>query len=147
MTHRLAAVRKESMALFLGAVAFVATIMPSPAAEALALATRPTLYKTISVDGLNLFYREAGPTNAPTLLLLHGFPTSSHMFRNLIPAMSDRYHIIAPDYPGFGQSSMPRVDEFDYTFDHLTQVVDDFIQKLGLKHYSLYVMDYGAPVG
>jgi pimeloyl-ACP methyl ester carboxylesterase len=105
------------------------------------------LYKAITVDGLNLFYREAGPTTAPTLLLLHGFPTSSHMFRNLIPALSDRYHIIAPDYPGFGQSSMPSVSEFNYTFDHLAAVVDDFIEKLGLRHYSLYVMDYGAPVG
>ena len=112
-----------------------------------AIATRPTLHKTIRVDGLDIFYREAGPTNAPTILLLHGFPTSSHMFRNLIPALSDRYHVIAPDYPGFGQSSMPSVGEFDYTFDHLADVVDGFIQKLGINHYSLYVMDYGAPIG
>lgn len=106
-----------------------------------------TLHKTVKVQGLDIFYREAGPKDAPTLLLLHGFPTSSQMFRNLIPALSDKYHVIAPDYPGFGNSSMPTADKFDYTFDNLAQVVDGFTQKLGLKRYSLYVMDYGAPVG
>ena len=106
-----------------------------------------TLFKTIKVNGLDIFYREAGPTNAPVLLLLHGFPTSSHMFRNLIPALADKYHVIAPDYPGYGQSSMPRVDEFSYTFDNLADAVEGFIQKLGVRQYSLYVMDYGAPVG
>jgi pimeloyl-ACP methyl ester carboxylesterase len=107
----------------------------------------PTLYKTIKVDGLDIFYREAGPKNAPTILLLHGFPTSSQMFRNLIPALSDTFHLVAPDYPGFGNSSMPTVEEFDYTFDNLAEIMDKFTQKLGLKKYSLYVMDYGAPVG
>lgn len=106
-----------------------------------------TLYKTAEVDGLEIFYREAGPEGAPTILLLHGFPTSSHMFRNLIPALSDKFHLVAPDYPGFGNSSMPKLDEFDYTFDRIAEVVDRFIEKLGLKKYSLYVMDYGAPVG
>ncbi len=106
-----------------------------------------TLHKTVTVDGLEIFYREAGPANAPTILLLHGFPTSSHMFRNLIPALSDRFHLVAPDYPGFGNSAMPSVDEFDYTFDRLAAVMERFIEKLGLKRYSLYVMDYGAPVG
>ena len=104
-------------------------------------------HKTIEVDGLEIFYREAGLDKAPTILLLHGFPTSSHMFRNLIPALSDKFHLVAPDYPGFGNSSMPKVDEFDYTFDHFAEVIDSFIEKLGLKTYSLYVMDYGAPVG
>jgi pimeloyl-ACP methyl ester carboxylesterase len=104
-------------------------------------------HKTIEVDGLEIFYREAGLDNAPTILLLHGFPTSSHMFRNLIPALSDKFHLVAPDYPGFGNSSMPEVNEFDYTFDHFAEVIDSFIEKLGLKTYSLYVMDYGAPVG
>lgn len=108
---------------------------------------RPVLYKTVSVDGLDIFYREAGPADAPVLLLLHGFPTSSHMFRNLMPALADRYRVIAPDYPGFGHSSMPGVDEFDYTFDNLAHVVEGFIEKLGLERYSLYMMDYGAPVG
>ncbi len=107
----------------------------------------PTLHKTIKVDGLDFFYREAGPKNAPTILLLHGFPTSSQMFRNLIPALSDTFHLVAPDYPGFGNSSMPTVDKFDYTFDNLAEVIDKFTQKLGLTRYSLYVMDYGAPVG
>lgn len=104
-------------------------------------------YKTVKVDGLDIFYREAGPKDAPTLLLLHGFPTSSHMFRNLIPALADRYHVVAPDYPGFGQSSMPTVDAFDYTFERLSRVVEGFTEALGLRAYSLYVMDYGAPVG
>jgi len=107
----------------------------------------PTLHKTIDVDGLKIFYREAGPKDAPVILLLHGFPTSSHMFRNLIPQLSDRFHVVAPDYPGFGNSSMPTVDEFTYTFDNLANVMEKFIQKVGLKSYSLYLMDYGAPVG
>lgn len=127
-----------------------ATIIPVQAAAgsvAVATAQHPTLHKTIKVNGLDIFYREAGPTNAPTIVLLHGFPTSSHMFRNLIPALADRYHVIAPDYPGYGQSSMPGVGEFKYTFDNLTDVVEGFIEKLGVKRYSLYVMDYGAPVG
>lgn len=106
-----------------------------------------TLHKTLSVEGLEIFYREAGPKDAPTILLLHGFPTSSHMFRNLIPALADRFHVFAPDYPGFGNSSMPRVDEFDYTFDHFSEVIDSFTEQLGLKKYSLYLFDYGAPVG
>ncbi len=107
----------------------------------------PTCYKTVKVNGLDIFYREAGPTNASTLVLLHGFPTSSHMFRNLIPMLADRYHIIAPDYPGYGHSSAPSVTEFDYTFDHLAEVMDSFIEQVGVPRYSLYVMDYGAPVG
>ena len=104
-------------------------------------------YHTVQVDGLDIFYREAGPKDAPTILLLHGFPTSSHMFRNLMPALSDRFHLVAPDYPGYGNSSMPTVDEFDYTFDRLSEVMEGFIQKLGLKKYSLYLQDYGAPIG
>jgi pimeloyl-ACP methyl ester carboxylesterase len=105
------------------------------------------LHKTVEVNGLDIFYREAGSKNALPIFLLHGFPTSSHMFRNLIPALSDKFHLIAPDYPGFGNSSMPKVDEFDYTFDNIAEIMDAFIQKIGLKNYSMYVMDYGAPVG
>jgi pimeloyl-ACP methyl ester carboxylesterase len=104
-------------------------------------------YRTVKVDGLNVFYREAGPKDAPTLLLLHGFPTSSQMYRNLIPLLADRYHVIAPDYPGFGQSDMPAMDKFSYSFDNLAGVMDKFTQALGLSRYALYVQDYGAPVG
>ena len=109
--------------------------------------THAIKYKTDKIDGLDIFYREAGPKDAPTILLLHGFPTSSQMFRNLIPQLADKYHVIAPDYPGYGYSSMPSVDEFDYTFDNLTDIVDKLIQKIGVTKYSLYLMDYGAPVG
>ena len=104
-------------------------------------------YKTVTVEGQEIFYREAGDPNAPTILLLHGFPTSSHMFRELIPELAEKFHLVAPDYPGFGQSSMPTVDEFDYTFDNLANVVGKFIDTVGLENYSLYLMDYGAPVG
>jgi pimeloyl-ACP methyl ester carboxylesterase len=104
-------------------------------------------YRTVKVDGIDVFYREAGPKNAPVLLLLHGFPTSSQMFRNLIPQLADRYRLIAPDYPGYGQSAMPPVDKFTYSFDNLASVIDKFTQTLGLTHYALYVQDYGAPIG
>jgi pimeloyl-ACP methyl ester carboxylesterase len=104
-------------------------------------------YRTVKIDGLNISYREAGSPLSRTILLLHGFPTSSHMFRNLIPALADQFHLVAPDYPGFGNSSMPTVDEFEYTFDNLASVMEKFIETLGLKKYSLYVMDYGAPIG
>jgi pimeloyl-ACP methyl ester carboxylesterase len=122
---------------------------PRDRPEAPATTTRvaPTLHKTVTVDGLDIFYREAGPRDAPTILLLHGFPTSSQMFRNLMPALSDRFHLVAPDYPGFGQSARPRADAFEYTFDRLADVIDRFTQQLGLTRYSLYVMDYGAPIG
>jgi pimeloyl-ACP methyl ester carboxylesterase len=94
-----------------------------------------------------MFYREAGPKDAPVVLLLHGFPTSSHMFRNLIPALAERYHVVAPDLPGFGFSDVPDPREFQYTFDHLTEVIGRFIERIGLERYAIYVFDYGAPVG
>ena len=106
-----------------------------------------TMHKTIEIDGLDIFYREAGNPNSPTILLLHGFPTSSHMFRNLIPALANEFHLIAPDYPGFGASSMPKVDEFEYSFDKLAEIVEKLTIKLDLQQYFLYLMDYGAPVG
>ncbi|MEH2427508.1 MAG: alpha/beta hydrolase [Nostoc sp.] len=106
-----------------------------------------TTFRTVSIDGLDIFYREVGSRSNPTILLLHGFPTSSHMFRNLISALSDRFHLVAPDYPGYGNSSMPTVNEFDYTFDRLAEIVEKFITAIDLKKYSLYVMDYGAPIG
>jgi pimeloyl-ACP methyl ester carboxylesterase len=103
--------------------------------------------KKVSVDGVSIFYREAGNPNAPTLLLLHGFPTSSHMYRNLIPGLADRYHLVAPDLPGFGFSEAPDRAHFAYSFEHLTDVIDRFTEVLGLRRYSIYVFDYGAPVG
>jgi len=109
--------------------------------------TTKVAHRTVEVRGLDVFYREAGPKNAPAVLLLHGFPTSSQMFRNLIPELADHYHVLAPDYPGFGHSSMPSRGEFAYTFDNLAEVVDQFTEKLGLSKYALYVQDYGAPVG
>ena len=109
--------------------------------------TQQTRYKTISVNGVEVFYREAGPSDAPTILLLHGFPASSHMFRNLIPALADKYHVVAPDYPGFGNSQQPPMDKFDYSFDNLATLVEAFADQLGIDRYSLYLMDYGAPIG
>jgi pimeloyl-ACP methyl ester carboxylesterase len=105
------------------------------------------MHRTVKVGGLDVFYREAGPKDAPALLLLHGFPTSSQMFRNLIPALAEEYRVIAPDYPGFGHSSMPPRDQFTYTFDNLAGVIDEFTEAVGLTRYALYVQDYGAPVG
>src|ERR1700757_4244665 len=107
----------------------------------------PVRYRTIRVKELDIVYREAGPQDAPTILLLHGFPTSSNMFRNLIPRLAPDFHVVAPDYPGFGQSSMPSHKDCAYTFENLTNVVEQLVDKLGLTSYTLYVMDYGAPVG
>ena len=112
-----------------------------------AVASTQTLHKTINIDGVEIYYREAGPVDAPTILLLHGFPTSSHMFRELIPALSDRYHLIAPDYPGFGNSDQPDMKDFDYSFDNLANVMENFVAAIGVKKYSVYLMDYGAPIG
>ncbi len=106
-----------------------------------------TRYQHAIVDGSKIFYREAGPKTAPTILLLHGFPTSSHMFRNLIPTLADRYHLIAPDLPGFGFSDVPDRRQFLYTFENLAKVIDTFTQTIGLERYGIYVFDYGAPVG
>ncbi|GAB5512956.1 alpha/beta fold hydrolase [Rhodopirellula baltica] len=131
------------------AVAFVGPITKTARADDRGRVTADSqvMHRTIQIDNLEIIYREAGPKDAPTLLLLHGFPTSSHMFRNLIPALADRYHVVAPDYPGFGFSSAPSVDEFEYSFDNLARVIQVFTERLKLDQYSLYVMDYGAPVG
>jgi pimeloyl-ACP methyl ester carboxylesterase len=104
-------------------------------------------YRSLPIDGVRIFYREAGHAGAPVLLLLHGFPTSSHMFRNLIPLLADRYHVIAPDYPGFGHSDAPDRGAFEYTFANLAELIDKLTVSLGVSRYSMYVMDYGAPVG
>lgn len=106
-----------------------------------------TKYKKIDVDGHKLFYREAGNPGAPAVLLLHGFPTSSHMFRDLIPQLAGEYHVVAPDLPGFGFSESPPRGQFKYTFDNLANVIDAFTEKVGLKKYAIYIFDYGAPVG
>jgi len=106
-----------------------------------------TTYRTINIDGLNIFYREAGDKSNPTILLLHGFPSSSHMYRNLIPLLSDRYHVVAPDLPGFGFSDAPDRTHFAYTFDRLAEMIEHFTEAVGLDRYALYVFDYGAPVG
>jgi pimeloyl-ACP methyl ester carboxylesterase len=104
----------------------------------------PVHYQTVSLSELDVFYREAGPKDAPAILLLHGFPTSSNMFRNLIPRLAESFHVVAPDYPGFGNSSAPDHKSFAYTFENLTNIVEQLVEKLGLKSYSLYVFDYGA---
>ena len=103
--------------------------------------------KTIDVNGVNVFYREAGDASRPKLVLLHGFPASSHQYRNLIPALADRFHVVAPDYPGFGNSDMPSPAQFAYTFDHLAEVTEAFLRKIGFTRFGLYVQDYGGPVG
>jgi pimeloyl-ACP methyl ester carboxylesterase len=139
--HSVAAI---SLAI-LAHVAYAAT--PAAPASSNVASTASVSYRNVKVDGVNIFYREAGPKNAPTLLLLHGFPTSSQMFRNLIPMLADRYHIIAPDYPGYGQSDMPPMDKFEYSFDHLASIIDKFTTAVGASRYALYVQDYGAPIG
>src|ERR1700737_3479088 len=106
-----------------------------------------TKYLTANVDVFKIFYREAGPAGAPTLLLLHGFPSAGHMFRDLIPLLADRYHIVAPDLPGFGQSDMPAREKFSYTFDNIARVIDRFTEVVGFDRFAVYVFDYGAPTG
>jgi pimeloyl-ACP methyl ester carboxylesterase len=107
----------------------------------------PIAYRTTDVNGLNVFYREAGPPGAPKLLLMHGYPSAGHMFRDLIPQLADRFHVLAPDMPSFGQSDMPARDSFTYTFEALTDVIEGFTGKMGFDRYALYAFDYGAPVG
>jgi pimeloyl-ACP methyl ester carboxylesterase len=108
---------------------------------------KPILNKTININGVEIFYREAGSKDSPTILLLHGYPTSSHMFRNLMSDLSDSYHLLAPDYPGFGNSEQPSMEKFAYTFDNMANIIEAFIDKLKINKYSIYLMDYGAPIG
>ena len=119
----------------------VAAAAPAPVTHA------TTVHKYVDIEGVKLFYREAGPLSAPTILLLHGLPSSSREFDTLLPLLADRYHLVAPDYPGFGHSDSPPPDKFSYTFENITNVIDKFTQTLGLKKYALYVNDYGGPVG
>ena len=111
------------------------------------VAAAQTLHRTIDVEGLQIFYREAGPQDAPTILLLHGYPTSSHMFRNLIRDLSEKYHLLAPDYPGYGRSEQPPMSEFQYTFDNMSKIVEGFLKAKNVDKFSIYLMDYGAPIG
>ncbi len=115
--------------------------------QAVTSSAHQTLYRSEKIDGVKVAYREAGDPSKPTVLLLHGFPTSSHMFRNLIPKLAQRYHVLAPDYPGFGASDMPKVTEFDYTFDKFAAMMTELLNRKNIKTYAMYVMDYGAPVG
>jgi len=121
--------------------------LPARAQGKEAAMEHPTFYRTRHIEGLSIFYREAGPKDAPTLLLLHGFPSSSRMFEPLFARLSDNYHLVAPDYPGFGHSDWPDPRGFDYTFDHIASLMDSFTQAMGLSHYTLYMQDYGGPVG
>lgn len=138
--------RYATIALTLSGFVVIAHSSVARAADAEPAAGR-VWYRTVEIDGLEIFYREAGRKDAPAILLLHGFPTSSHMFRNLMPALADEFYLVAPDYPGFGNSSQPPLDRFDYTFDRLAEIVEKFTEKIGLDKYSIYLMDYGAPIG
>jgi len=128
-------------------IVFAAALACALPPYAAAAAPVPIHYRTVAIDGVDVFYREAGPKDAPVVLLLHGFPSSSHMYRNLIPQLADRYRVIAPDYPGFGHSAMPARDRFSYSFDRLADIIDKFTVAVGASRYALYVQDYGAPVG
>ncbi len=143
--------RLIAIALLLATVSGTSLAVAAEAASQAAPAVHSPVvtvhYRSAKIRGLNVFYREAGPADGPVVLLLHGFPTSSHMFRNLIPLLADRYHVIAPDYPGFGQSDSPDHNTFKYGFGAYADIVDDLITGLGARTYAMYVMDYGAPVG
>lgn len=135
------------VALSSAALTLASDPAPDAAAPDAASGVAKVRYGTETIDGLDIFFREAGDPEAPQLVLLHGFPTSSHMFRDLIPDLAEDFRVIAPDYPGFGLSSAPPADEYDYTFDNLAGVVDALLERRGYDRYALYVMDYGAPVG
>ena len=131
------------------AVTFAASLVAALAADAqkeIAM-EQPIFYRTVKVDGLSIFYREAGPKDAPVILLLHGLPSSSRMFQPLLTRLAGSYHLVAPDYPGFGHSDWPDPAHWAYTFDHIATVMDGFTEALGLSRYTLYMQDYGAPVG
>ena len=131
-----------------GALAMLASFLPFARAQRKELSLEhPTFYRTTQVDGASIFYREAGPREAPTILLLHGLPSSSRMFEPLFARLSDRYHLVAPDYPGFGHSDWPDPKKFAYTFDHYAEIMNHFTEALGLSRYTLYMQDYGGPVG
>ena len=136
--------KTRMLAAAAGAVGLCLECVPG---QSVASISSSTTYHTISVDGVNVFYREAGPKDAPTLLLLHGFPSSSGMFATLIPLLADKFHVVAPDYPGFGLSEAPAPSRYTYTFDNIAATVTHFTEALSLSRYSLYVQDYGGPIG
>ncbi|TXI84063.1 MAG: alpha/beta hydrolase [Cupriavidus sp.] len=138
--------RRLAGALLL-AMAITGTTPAASGAPGASVTHTSTRYRTITVDGIRIFYREAGPEDAPTILLLHGFPSSSRMYDTLIPLLADRYHLIAPDYPGFGNSDAPPPDRFAYTFDHIAALIGRFTEAVGVRRYALYMNDYGGPVG
>jgi pimeloyl-ACP methyl ester carboxylesterase len=144
--HRTPTVR-QTLAAASAAITLAAGVAQSQTPVISPSSSTSLTYHSIAVDGVSIFYREAGPKDAPTLLLLHGYPSSSRMFDTLMPLLADRYHLIAPDYPGFGQSDAPPADRFAYTFDHLGEVVVKFTDVLGLNSYGLYIQDYGGPIG
>ena len=127
--------------------AAVAAMTVQTSAQDLRSSRRSISYHTVEIDRLKIFYREAGPADAPTVLLLHGFPSSSRMWEPLLPLLADKYHLIAPDYPGFGNSSAPSSSDFDYTFDNLARVTNELVTRLGITNYVLFMQDYGGPVG
>jgi pimeloyl-ACP methyl ester carboxylesterase len=140
-------VRLKNWLLGVAAATLSASFAPTAWAAPQASSNATTTYHRTQIDGVGVFYREAGPKDAPTIVLLHGFPTSSRQYEALIPLLATRYHIIAPDYSGFGQSAAPEPSVFPYTFDHLAKVMDDLLERLKINRYSLYIHDYGAPVG
>jgi pimeloyl-ACP methyl ester carboxylesterase len=127
--------------------AALAWLTANASAQGLQSSRRSISYQTVDIQGLNIFYREAGPADAPTVLLLHGFPSSSRMWETLLPLLADKYHLIAPDYPGFGDSSAPSPSSFEYTFDNIASVMNELVSKLGITSYVLFMQDYGGPVG
>jgi len=143
--------RKAILATAIGTAALATTSMASPRKHAsgapASTGPHPVFFRTRKVDDVEVFYREAGPADAPVILLLHGFPTSSHMFRDLIPQLSQNYRVIAPDLPGFGQTKAPPRGTFNYSFDELARVLGQFVDAIGLQRYALYIFDYGAPTG
>jgi pimeloyl-ACP methyl ester carboxylesterase len=134
---------KQSLSLFI----IVALSFAFGSSRAIAENASGIAYRTVTIENVDIFYREAGNPSNPTLLLLHGFPTSSHMFRDLITELADDFHLVAPDYPGYGFSAMPAVDEFDYSFDNVAKLMEQFVDVVGIDRFSLYLMDYGAPIG
>jgi len=134
---------KQTVSLFI----VVALSFAFGSSRAIAENASGIAYRTVTIENVNIFYREAGNPSNPTLLLLHGFPTSSHMFRDLITELADDFHLVAPDYPGYGFSSMPAVDEFDYSFANVAKLMEQFVDVVGIDRFSLYLMDYGAPIG